>query len=74
MTQSERAKQFMELWQDRETRSITKGAEIKVRYYKAYHEIELQGKVTNIDVVYRYLVIGEERIYFDDLYKLTILN
>ena len=51
---------------------VTKGALVKVQYYKAFHEMTLQGKVTNIDFVYRYLVIGEERIYFDDLYKLTI--
>ena len=51
---------------------VTKGALVKVQYYKAFHEMTLQGKVTNIDFVYRYLVIDEERIYFDDLYKLTI--
>lgn len=53
---------------------VTKGTVVKVLYYKAYHEMTLQGKATDIDVVYRYLVIGDERIYFDDLYKLTIIE
>lgn len=53
---------------------VKKGAAVKVLYYKAFHETMRQGKVTNIDTVYRYLVIDDERIYFDDLYELTIIK
>ncbi len=53
---------------------LIKGGVVKVVYYKAYHEKVLQGKVMTVDLVYRYLVIGNERIYFDDLYKLTIID
>lgn len=53
---------------------ITKGAEVWIEYYRAFHEVTLQGRVNAIDLVYRYLVIGNERVYFDDLYKLKIIN
>lgn len=53
---------------------VDKGMMVWVEYYRAFHEVTLQGKVSKIDTVYRYLIIGEERIYFDDLYKLKIIN
>lgn len=53
---------------------VQKGTVVWVEYYRAFHEVTLQGKVTKIDTVYRYLIIGEERIYFDDLYKLKIID
>ena len=52
---------------------VQKGNVVSVEYYRAFHEVTKQGKVTNIDMVYRYLVIDEERIYFDDLYQLKIM-
>ena len=53
---------------------VSKGMVVWVEYYRAFHEVTLQGTVSKIDTVYRYLIIGEERIYFDDLYKLKIIN
>lgn len=53
---------------------VKRGAVVKVEYYRAFHEATLQGSVNAIDFVYRYLVVGDERIYFDDLYKLKIIN
>lgn len=53
---------------------VQKGTVVWAEYYRAFHEVTLQGKVNKIDTVYRYLIIGEERIYFDDLYKLKIVD
>lgn len=53
---------------------VKKGMVVWVEYYRAFHEVTKQGKVTNIDLMYRYLVIDDERIYFDDLYKLEIIQ
>lgn len=53
---------------------VNKGMVVGVQYYRSFHEVTKQGKVTNMDYVYRYLVIDEERIYFDDLYQLKIID
>lgn len=53
---------------------VKRGDAVWVEYYRAFYEVTLQGTVSKIDTVYRYLVIGDERIYFDDLYKLKIIN
>ncbi len=53
---------------------VSKGTEVWAEYYRAFHEVTLQGKISKIDTVYKYLIIGEERIYFDDLYKLKIID
>ncbi len=53
---------------------VAKGMAVRIEYYRSFHEVTKQGKVTNIDYVYRYFVIDEERIYFDDLYQLQIID
>lgn len=53
---------------------VKKGMVVWVKFYRAFHEVTKQGKVTNIDYVYRYLVIDEECIYFDDLYQVKIID
>lgn len=53
---------------------LNKGMTVRIEYYHEFHERILQGQVTVIDRVFKYLVIDNERIYFDDLYKLQIIN
>ena len=51
-----------------------KGDLIKVVYYFNGRYIEVEGKLAKIDLVYRYIKIGEEKIFFDDLLSLGFLR
>lgn len=53
---------------------IQKGTTILMVFYRNGHYYELQGKVGSINTIYKYLLIGEEKVFFDDIYTITIVN
>lgn len=53
---------------------IQKGTTILMTFYRTGHYYELQGKVDGINTIYKYLLIGEEKVFFDDIYTITIVN
>lgn len=52
---------------------IEKGKTVKATYYDKGYYIDVQGVVTTIDRTFKFIVIGEGKIYFDDLYELKII-
>lgn len=52
---------------------IEKGKTIRTTYYNEGYYIDVQGVVNAIDRTFKYIVIGEGKIYFDDLYELKII-
>ena len=51
---------------------LYKGCEITMKFYRAGHYYELTGTVVNINPIYKYILIGEEKIFFDDIYSLSL--
>ena len=47
---------------------LRKGDEVKIVFFRAFHEVEKEGVVEKIDLTLKYLVIDGEKIPFDDLY------
>ena len=45
---------------------INKGSSIEVEYYECGNYITEKGKVSRIDYSYKYLVVNEQKIWFDD--------
>lgn len=48
-------------------------SDVRVKFYSKGHYIDLEGTVLEKDIVYRFLKIGNERIYFDDILKIRIV-
>ena len=46
---------------------LYKGAKIIMMFYRAGHYYELKGTIANVNTIYKYLLIGEEKIFFDDI-------
>ena len=46
---------------------IKKGSSIKVEYYENGNYITEKGKVNRIDYSYKFLVVNEQKIWFDDI-------
>ena len=42
--------------------------------YYAFHDVRLEGRVEEIDLVYKYLILDGNRIYFDDIYDIKICD
>lgn len=50
--------------------SLEKYDRVQVTYYARFHERSRQGRIEKIDHVYRYLILGEEQIPFEDIYTI----
>jgi hypothetical protein len=55
-------------------RQLYKGSQIEMTFYRAGHYYELKGSVLNVNTIYKYLQIGEEKIFFDDIYTLSLVS
>ncbi len=53
---------------------VSVGANVRVEYYKAFHYIVVKGAVNKIDTVKKFLSVGEDKIFFDDIYEIRILD
>ncbi len=53
---------------------VEKDIKIRVAYYKAFHYFTIKGAVDKIDKVNKFLLLGEEKIFFDDIYEIRILD
>ena len=53
---------------------IYKGSQIEMTFYRVGHYYNVTGVVTNINIIYRYIQIGEEKIHFDDIFSLSLVD
>ena len=49
------------------------GEEIRLTFFSRGHYLTVDSVVTECNTVYRYLKLGSERIYFDDILSVEIL-
>ena len=65
--------------EDQEANSIvlsklTSGSRVEINYYCHFHDVVRSGTVTGISYAYRFLKMDEEKIFFDDIYKIAIID
>lgn len=53
---------------------IKKGSLVRLELWRAFHDVTLSGTVTAISMSYRFLKIGEEKVFFSDVYSAEILE
>jgi hypothetical protein len=53
---------------------VMKGTKIRISYYSAFHEIERDGIVTELNLHFKYLKLDGERILFQDIYEIMITD
>lgn len=52
---------------------IYKRSDIEIVFYRSGHYYNLEGVVVDKNDIYKYLVIGQEKIFYDDIYEIKIL-
>ena len=52
---------------------INKGTTVKVEFYSCGHYYKEEGLVLCINFPYHYLIIGQEKIFVDDIYEICIV-
>ena len=65
--------------EDQEENSIVlskliNGMIVEINYYCHFHDVVRSGTVTGISYAYRFFKMDEEKIFFDDIYKITIID
>ncbi len=53
---------------------ITRGSIVDVTFYLNGHYIQVQDKVVKLQQANKYIQLGQVKVYFDDIYKLIILE
>lgn len=54
-------------------RKLQKGVVVNVQYYDGGHYYTTQGTVSKINIPYQHIVIGEQKIFFDDIFEICIV-
>lgn len=55
-------------------RKLQKGVAVNVQYYNGGHYYTVEGIVSKINIPYQHIVIGEQKIFFDDIYEICIVT
>lgn len=51
---------------------LVRGMRVEIYCYSAFHDVTKRGTITDIDITFRNLKLGDERIWFDDIYTIRI--
>ena len=58
----------------KQLKKIVKGDTVEILYFSAYRELTVTGAVKKLDYALKYIAVGDERIDFDDIYSIKILE
>lgn len=47
---------------------------VRMEYYRAFHDIVGEGTVTEISIPFKYLKLDGEKVLFEDIYKIEIID
>ena len=51
-----------------------KGSKIGITFYSNGHYLSLDGYISDSNEIYRYIKIGNEKVFFEDIYKIRIIE
>ena len=53
---------------------VRKGARIRLIFYSNGHYLDLEGDVVEVNYTYHYIKMGNEKIFFDDIYEIITIE
>ena len=53
---------------------VQNGSKVNICLYSQGHYITIDGYVSELNQIYEYIKIGNEKIFFDDIYKIAIIE
>lgn len=51
---------------------LRRGMEVRLDCYRAFHDVTLRGRVTEVSIPFRHLKLGDDVIPFADVYSIEI--
>ncbi len=55
-------------------RKLKKGSAVSVDCYCRFHDVTLTGHITSLSIAGRFLKMGEETVFFDDIYSIRLIG
>ena len=53
---------------------LRSGSKIAITFYSRGHHLSIEGYVSEVNSIYAYIKIGNEKVFFDDIYKIRIIE
>lgn len=53
---------------------LGKRSRVAMDFYRAFHDIHEEGVITEISLAYRYLKLNNEKICFEDIYRIEVTD
>ena len=53
---------------------LRNGSKIAITFYSRGHYLSIEGYVSEVSSIYAYIKIGNEKVFFDDIYKIRIIE
>ena len=57
-----------------ELNKVQVGSFIRINFFMNGHYIDLEGVVEKLDTLYRYLMIGQRKIFYSDIHDIKIIE
>lgn len=54
--------------------ALTRGMRVRLEYYRAFHDVVVEGRVTELSVPFKYLRLDGEKVIFENIYKIEIID
>ena len=54
--------------------ALTRGMRVRLEYYRAFHDVVGEGRVTELSVPFKYLRLDGEKVIFENIYKIEIID
>ena len=52
---------------------LEKNSRVEIECYRAFHDVVVQGRVTELSTVFKWLRLDGEKIFFDDIYTIELI-
>ena len=47
---------------------------VAIECYRAFHDVNIEGYISEISCVHKYLKLADEKVYFEDIYSIELLD
>lgn len=53
---------------------LTRGMRVRMEYYRAFHDIVGEGRITEVSIPFKFLKLDGEKVLFEDIYDIKIID
>ncbi len=53
---------------------LTRGMRVRMEYYRAFHDVVGEGRITEVSIPFKFLKLDGEKVLFEDIYDIKIVD